>query len=701
MVAMKMTGDGAIPLVSLVQDLALGDPPNRYHPVAWMGTAIARAESRAPKRGRLARFGYGAAVAVGGALALAALGRLLERGVSHLPRPLNWLARAALLKATFSVRGLSAAAERIRQALECGDLSEARRLVSWHLVGRDTSALDGSLVAAATIESVAENTSDGVVAPLVYYALGGLAAALAYRFVNTADSMWGYGIGLTSGWAKRHSPRRPGQSRAGSGYGSAVRGGLGRCWRRRWRGVAHLAAGRAQHGQSQCGPSHERHGRCPGRRVGEGGSLPAGPRATKAGSRRHRQIRAFDACGHRLGRGGHAGNARRRSSPWEKEWPMTPSIARDPCSIPSGDHLGPSPRPEVLATATDQHGSLDYVELEAMGVDPEQVLDFSVNSNPYGPSCQVRDALAGVPLDRYPDRESLALRRALSDRLGVPPVQIVVGNGVAELLWLTVMAFVGPEDRVLIIGPTFGEYRRASRLMGARVETWIASREQGFRVDPEAVQRTLCRLEPRLAFLCNPNNPTGTTLGPQVVADWAVAYPQTLFVVDEAYLAFAPGLSSALTLGAPNILVLRSMTKNHALAGLRLGYAAGPRRLVETLARVRPPWNVNALAQAAGVAALKDRQHLRRTLDALRQARDHLVAGLRHCGLDPLPSAVHFFLVEVGDGAVFRRRLLLKGILVRDCASFGLPAYVRIATRRPAENARLLAVIREVDSSCG
>jgi len=380
---------------------------------------------------------------------------------------------------------------------------------------------------------------------------------------------------------------------------------------------------------------------------------------------------------------------------------MIPQIVRGEHDSSLGDGLAPRPRPEVLATALDQHGSLDYAELEAMGLDPEQVLDFSVNSNPYGPSQQVRKALIRVPLDRYPDRESLALRRALADHDGVALDQVVVGNGTAELLWLTAMAFLRPGDRVLIVGPTFGEYDRASHLMGAQVECWIARPEAGFRVDPEDVQRHLHRLEPRLVFVCNPNNPTGTTLELDVIASWVAAHPGTLFVVDEAYLAFAPGLSSSLTIGAPNLLVLRSMTKDHALAGLRLGYALAPRRLVEALARVRPPWNVNALAQAAGLAALSDLRHLQRTLGALRQARDRLMAGLRRCGLDPLPTDVNFFLVEAKDGAVFRRRLLQRGILVRDCASFGLPAYVRIATRRPDENARLLAVIGEVESSCG
>jgi histidinol-phosphate aminotransferase len=180
------------------------------------------------------------------------------------------------------------------------------------------------------------------------------------------------------------------------------------------------------------------------------------------------------------------------------------------------------------------------------------------------------------------------------------------------------------------------------------------------------------------------------------LAGWAREHPATLFVVDEAYLSFAPRCHSALELGLDNILVLRSMTKDYALAGLRLGYASGPESVVSALARVRPPWNANALAQAAGVAALNGEEHLRRSLNRLFRARERLVAGLEAIGLAVLPSEVHFFLVEVGDAAGTRAGLLQQGVLVRDCTSFGLPSYLRVAARRPEENARLLAAWRSL-----
>jgi adenosylcobinamide-phosphate synthase len=180
-----------IPL-ALLLDLALGDPPNRYHPVAWMGRGIVAMQRWIPRQRRLAQLAYGALIALGGTGLAAGSGWLVERAIARLPSPWRWLAAAGVLKMTLSLRGLAAAAEEVHRALEADDLPEARRRLGWHLVSRDTTKLDASQVAAAAIESVAENASDGIVAPLLYYTLGGLPAALAYRFVNTADAMLGY-----------------------------------------------------------------------------------------------------------------------------------------------------------------------------------------------------------------------------------------------------------------------------------------------------------------------------------------------------------------------------------------------------------------------------------------------------------------------------------------------------------------------------
>jgi len=363
-----------------------------------------------------------------------------------------------------------------------------------------------------------------------------------------------------------------------------------------------------------------------------------------------------------------------------------------------------APRPEVLDAPAVPHGAPDYAELETLGLQPEEVIDFSVNGNPYGPPPGVREALESVPLARYPDRESLAFRRAVSSRLDVPPERILVGNGTAELIWLIALTFVRSGDHALVLEPTFGEYARAVSLMGGQVTTWRARPNDGFSVQPEEIRHQLDHLRPRLVFLCNPNNPTGAAVPSSTIAAWAEAFPDTLFVVDEAYHTFADRgdaekareLSSAAGLAAPNVVTLRSMTKDYALAGLRLGYLVAREEVADAIARVRPPWNVNAMAQAAGVAALRHANYVSQCVARLHEHKISLVTEVAAMGLEPAPSRTHFFLIRVGDAAAYRRALLARRIQVRDCASFGLPAYVRVATLRPPENAQLIEALRDI-----
>lgn len=177
---------------ALAIDFLFDDPPNRYHPVAWMGSLIGWLKRKSPKQGDQEKFIFGAGITLGGSALMAGIGVAIIGAAKRLPWQFGLLLEALALKVTFSGRGLDRAAEEVQQALERDDLPEAQRLASWHLVSRDTSELDESQVAAATIESVAENASDGIIAPLFYYVLGGLPAALAYRFANSADAMLGY-----------------------------------------------------------------------------------------------------------------------------------------------------------------------------------------------------------------------------------------------------------------------------------------------------------------------------------------------------------------------------------------------------------------------------------------------------------------------------------------------------------------------------
>lgn len=361
----------------------------------------------------------------------------------------------------------------------------------------------------------------------------------------------------------------------------------------------------------------------------------------------------------------------------------------------------PTPRAELTNVAAEVHGGPDSAELRRLGVAPHDLLDFSVCVNPYGPAPGVRAALAGASIDRYPDRDCVRLRAALAEAQSLRPTQILVGNGSTELIAWTVQAFLAAGDRVLVLGPTYGEYARAARLCGANVEALIAPAEAGFQLHPELVAHTLFELEPRVVFLCRPNNPTGSVIDLPTLQNWATQHPATLYVVDEAYLAFGDKLESAVLLAKANMLVLRSMTKDHAFAGLRLGYAVAEEYIIEALKTVRTPWSVSTPAQDAGVAALRSLEHLVDSLGKLAAAKDDLVRGVERLGLSVAPSRTHYFLVDVGDGAEWRRRLLEHKILVRDCASFGLPAYIRIAARTVGDNGRLLDALQVVKNKTG
>jgi histidinol-phosphate aminotransferase len=359
------------------------------------------------------------------------------------------------------------------------------------------------------------------------------------------------------------------------------------------------------------------------------------------------------------------------------------------------------------------HGALDYAELARLDLRPDEILDFSVNSNPYGPSPRVREAIANVPLDRYPDRECLALRQAiLAHELANYPLDlasIACGNGTSELIWTIAHTFLSPGQKAALVGPTFGEYAAASLAVGATVIEWRAEAESDFLPDVSALCAWLETEKPALLWLCNPNNPTGSYLAEHeitLIAETCTHWNIRL-IIDEAYLNFVqtamgsserPFSSVALLLTGyrEHILVLRSLTKDYALAGLRLGYIVGT---VEGIFQVRaqlPSWNVNALAQVAGCAALADQTYLLNTLRSLAWERATFFEALTSLGIRIVKTSTHFCLLDVGEAAHVRQQLLLKKILVRDCTSFGLSNFIRVATRPQADWQKLVIALGEV-----
>lgn len=348
----------------------------------------------------------------------------------------------------------------------------------------------------------------------------------------------------------------------------------------------------------------------------------------------------------------------------------------------------------MRAVVAASHGAIDPDALRAEGVRAESIVDFSSNQCPLGAAPGVSAAIARATIDAYPDPRARELCRAAAVHLGVPSECVVAGNGSTELIRLIAQLALLPSDTALSLGPSFGEYEVATRLTGApldEVRPEHSGPGGGFRYDERACAAVVARAQPRLCWVCSPNNPTGALVAGGLLGTLVREHPATLFVLDEAYcdLLDEPQWSGSL-LAAGNLIVLRSMTKAWGLAGLRLGYAVASPATAAALRAAVPPWSVNACAQAAGVVALAAEEHHGRAVALLGSERDRLMAALRQAGWCVEPSRAGFFLVYAGDGAALRRGLLEQGCLVRDCSSFGLPRYVRISPRQPEENDLLL-----------
>ncbi|MFV9503424.1 MAG: pyridoxal phosphate-dependent aminotransferase [Oscillochloridaceae bacterium umkhey_bin13] len=345
------------------------------------------------------------------------------------------------------------------------------------------------------------------------------------------------------------------------------------------------------------------------------------------------------------------------------------------------------------------HGALDYAELTALGLCPEGLIDFSSNLNPFGPPPGVRAALAALDPAPYPDRSCHALRLALAERHGCTPAVLLPGNGANDLIHLIARALLSPGDPVLVLGPTYGEYTHASRLACAQVLEVHAGEAVRFQLEVEALEVMLARTRPRLTWLCTPNNPTGVAAAPQVIQTLAGACAAHggYLILDRSYHDMQrPGGVPQLEAQLPNLIQLHSLTKSYALAGLRLGYLLAVPELVARLGVYQPTWSVNSAAQVAGLAALADHAFLPGTMPQLWAASDTLEADLLRLGFTVWRAALPFMLVRTGDGAATRAALLSRGCVVRDCASFGMPEWVRVAPQRPEENLRLLAAWKEI-----
>lgn len=356
--------------------------------------------------------------------------------------------------------------------------------------------------------------------------------------------------------------------------------------------------------------------------------------------------------------------------------------------------LQPKPNIEKLMPAT--HGGINHLELEKLSISAEDALDFSVSINPFGPLPGIREALSQAPIDRYPDSEATELRLSLSKKFKMSADNLLVGSGSTELIRLITIAYFGAEDSVIIPQPTYSDYEIACQLVSAKVLKQPMLESNSFRLNIDETLDLIKKHKPKGIFLCNPNNPTGGYLSREEVKKILSVAKDSLVVLDEAYIAFTENTwQSTDLIDSNNMIIVRSMTKDYALAGLRLGYAIAPEPIISVLKQVKPPWNVSSVAQAAGVFALKADNYLKDCQRKVKEAKDFLITELRAIGLSPLPSQTNFFMVKVRNATRFRQALLGKGLLVRDCSSFGLPDYIRLAPRTIAECQRLVTAIKE------
>lgn len=334
-----------------------------------------------------------------------------------------------------------------------------------------------------------------------------------------------------------------------------------------------------------------------------------------------------------------------------------------------------------------------------------QLVELGANENPYGPSPRAREAVVATldALSRYPDPRGGDLKAALAVRHGLDPAQLLLGNGTHELLMQFAQVFAGPGAGVVASQYGFAVYAIAAQAAGApftAAPAFPRTHAMARGHDLDAIAAAI-DARTRLVCLANPNNPTGTWFGSEAFAAFMARVPTDVVVlIDEAYAEFAdaPDHASALPLLAthPNLVVTRTFSKAHALAGLRVGYAAAHPGLVAVMERLRESFNLNTPALAAAEASLGDEDHLQRTLAANAVQRPALAQALRDRGLFVHPSQTNFLLVETGPRTdAIEKRLFDAGIVVRPVGGYGLGDCLRITVGNDAENARLLQALDE------
>jgi len=332
-----------------------------------------------------------------------------------------------------------------------------------------------------------------------------------------------------------------------------------------------------------------------------------------------------------------------------------------------------------------------------LGLRSEDIIKLASNENPLGPSPKAKEAMLAALEEAhiYPDGGGYKLRTAIAEKFSLGRENVILGNGSNEIIELLCHSFLNRDSELIAAEHAFVVYKLMATLFGAK---YIKVADPGFVHDLDAMADAITP-QTRLVFVANPNNPTGTMVGQAALDRFMDRLPEHVIAVfDEAYYEFldeAPDTLKYVREGR-NACVLRTCSKIHGLAALRVGYGLAPKGLADILQKARQPFNVNAIAQAGALAALTDDSHMEKTKAVNTEGLAFYHQAFRDRGLEFVPSVANFILVKVGDGDGLFRKMLQRGIILRAMSSYMLPEWVRISVGTMEQNRRCMEVMDEV-----
>jgi len=329
----------------------------------------------------------------------------------------------------------------------------------------------------------------------------------------------------------------------------------------------------------------------------------------------------------------------------------------------------------------------------------KDIIKLASNENAFGPSPRAVEAVKKnlFKLNRYPDSQSFYLKKKLAKSLGLDSSNIVMGNGSDELIDVLIKTFVEPEENIVTSDTTFLEYGIIARINGRKI---ITAPMKYFKYDLVAMKKKINQ-STKMVFISNPNNPTGTYVNRYELEDFLRDLPEkVILVLDEAYDNFIDVDDFPNSLGYlrnKNVIVMKTFSKAYGLAGLRVGYCLGRPEFTAYMERIRQPFNVNLLAQAAAAAALDDKNFLRKTREKILAGKNYIYDSLNKLGIAYVPSVANFVLINTGRDTIAVFKDMLKfGVIVRDMKQYGLKNFIRVTIGNRQENERFVRVLKKI-----